>query len=324
MRSKSGDLDANLWIDRTCVDALEPVTEELLAKWINIRVTRAFVDVRVPGVNDEIARFIEENPIWKESILDSEDPPRRSLAEAYHELGVRVLTEVERSVSHLVGWAYAERRHYWLKPPINLASMMMSRNTEYLATVRIDEGLPSRWCPPSRDRLTLIVESRETCIRQGDWESARRFVEGTNRPQLVGELLSNADALLAEAHYRSAIIEAVCALEIAVNDWARSPSLSAIHREILDVDASARGLKDQVKHLGFVGTLRYLVPIVVAQDCWDKQALEDALRAVEARNNIVHNGQRNVAESSARAGVRSARAMAQSLVGVTERAAASA
>ena len=139
-----------------------------------------------------------------------------------------------------------------------------------------------------------------------DWNEAREFVLKGRRTRLVDELLVGAEELASEGYRRGALTEAVTALEVAIHEFARHPATQAFGAKLgqrMDVPK----LSKQVEHLGLSGTVRYLLPAILKNDQVDTEVLRECSRAVEMRQNVVHNGQRDVEEAklqSAIAGIR--------------------
>lgn len=63
------------------------------------------------------------------------------------------------------------------------------------------------------------------CISKSDWNDLKGFAASDSRPDLMLELVANAEQLAADGYHRSAIIEGVSALEIAVSSFGRLPRL---------------------------------------------------------------------------------------------------
>jgi len=57
-----GNLTSRLWLDRSCVSSLTKINDEDLSRWVNIQVSKVFVDVAVTSVPDDLAQFIYAPP----------------------------------------------------------------------------------------------------------------------------------------------------------------------------------------------------------------------------------------------------------------------
>ncbi len=90
------------------------------------------------------------------------------------------------------------------------------------------------------------------------------------------------------------MIEAVSALEVAILEFSKNPNyLRFMDSETIERIAQ-KSLASQVQNLGLRGTIRFLFPIIFKSDIMPGNVLIDCQRAVDIRNNVVHNGQRRV------------------------------
>jgi len=305
-----------LWLDRTCVDySFDEVTDELIGQWVNMPVTRLFVEARPEPISPELANFIRDHADWPRQgdILKSADETTRRLAREYQQLGWRILRAVVSAVNRFIAWVYAQKLHYWLHTRDEHAEMMMSRNAEFRARVSIDSGPSLRWCPPSMDKINVGTIGGERGLRAHDWAVLGDFLRSNRRPDLVGELLSNAAALVALGHHRAALIEAVSALEVALRTFARQPDPAALKPPIAGVLDSSQGLRAAVDHLGLSCSLRHLLPVVLAEAALPSNAHKVSCTALDTRQNVVHNGQREVDRDQAQKFIHAITAVAQAL-----------
>jgi len=86
----------------------------------------------------------------------------------------------------------------------------------------------------------------------------------------------------------------VTALEVAVSDFSRSDkcnqALASKYGPRMGIDR----LQKQVDHMGLSGTVRYLLPLLLPEDALPENILKGCRDAIDARQNVVHNGQREV------------------------------
>lgn len=81
-------------------------------------------------------------------------------------------------------------------------------------------------------------------------------------------------------------------LEVALRRFARAAKSDALQAHIQDGDAPS--LASQVDRLGLAATLRYLIPLVLKEyQTWSADFKATSV-ASDLRNNVVHNGQREV------------------------------
>jgi hypothetical protein len=304
-------LELRIWLDRTCVRSpmREPLTDELISKWVGMPVESLFVDVTVTGVADELAAFVQAKQDWlrEDPIIGSGESETQRLAEAYMNLGWTVLGSVLEVTNRIAAWAYAEGGQYWLRERDEEAEVMMSRNIEFHARASVDAGPWVRWCPPFIDTFNIGFLGGRRGLRQPDWNLLQAFLLSKRRPTLFRELMSNARALLSAGNNRSAIIEAVSGLEVAFRAFIRRPDITKL-RDAASVQIE--NLSRDSERLGFSASLRYLLPIVTND--FENHMVEHAetCGALETRHNIVHNGQREVPADVAEKHVRAVAAFA--------------
>jgi hypothetical protein len=169
---------------------------------------------------------------------------------------------------------------------------MSSCNNEFRAKVRSDHFDWTRWCPFSIDRFVVHTPGRGVSLTREEWLDAHKFVAGKARPDIVLELLANAQWLIDNGQRRSALIEGVSALELALTRFSQAPNVEQIPQEFKVAEPG--GLRKAVEHLGFSTSLRYLLPLVLRD--LDPDVLSACIEATDVRNNVVHNGQRDVLE----------------------------
>jgi hypothetical protein len=305
-------------VDRGCVAAPEQVTDDLLRRWINICVVAVLVEVVVADVPEELGAFVIEKENWPrgDDIMHSPEPATRDLAEQYAALGRRIMQAVLHVTNRLVSWANAEHGHYWIATREESPDRMMSNNTGFRASAEYDRGRRVRWCPPNVDAPVVLVSSGEAAIRRDDWQDARSFVGSARRSDAVGEIMGNANALLDSGHARGAVIEAVSALEGAVNRFARAPKIEVLRSDRLFIRTS---FVTDLKHLGFTATVRYLLPLLIPATALTPDLLSRVDKAIECRQRIVHDLQRNLDISDAQSHVRAAANLIAVLRGATDR-----
>jgi hypothetical protein len=111
-------------------------------------------------------------------------------------------------------------------------------------------------------------------------------------------------------------LRVLCALEIALNDFARAPDMSVVDQSRLTAEAVA-SLKSTIEHLGFTVSMRHLVPLLIPDHMLDLKTLSRCHRIIQIRQNVVHTGQRTVQESEVRVGLAAARRACELLRALT-------
>jgi hypothetical protein len=122
-----------------------------------------------------------------------------------------------------------------------------------------------RFGPSSIISMTVEFVSKERFIRRDEWDEIRAFVCGVSRTPLVRTLLAGAEALEADGQRRSALTEAITALEVALYEFARHPNAERAFGPLLAERISASSLLHQVKHMGLTGSVSYLLPVILTE-----------------------------------------------------------
>jgi hypothetical protein len=99
---------------------------------------------------------------------------------------------------------------------------------------------------------------------------------------------------------RSSVIEAVTALEVSVSKFGSNVNVEMLstsaHKDRIDIG----NIGNQIQHLGFSGSIRYLIPLLISEDVLPLEVLSKCYKALEVRNNVVHQGQRGVSSDLVR------------------------
>lgn len=115
-------------------------------------------------------------------------------------------------------------------------------------------------------------------LKKEDWEEIARVVQGKYQPSLAAFILVKAHELFEQGNLKYALIEAVTALEIALNEFIDqklqgTDSLRKCMSRFMELPLSVQ--------LALVETILGKVPIM---------EIESAVEAIEMRNKVVHDG----------------------------------
>jgi hypothetical protein len=154
-----------------------------------------------------------------------------------------------------------------------------------------------RWFPDVR-QITHVRDgdysNKNRYLDKDSWIEVKKFMNSKNRVRLAMELLAGAEWLAGMGHRRSALTEAVTALEVAIFDFAQSQNANDAFGHVASQRLNIGSLKKQVEHLGLSGTISFLFPIILTEDIVSTEILKHCQDAIQQRNNVVHNGQRDV------------------------------
>lgn len=308
-----------LWFDLQCVQSLDEVDRDKISRWLNVTVGMLNVDVHVKEISDELASFIYTERDWPRSgfTLAEDNPSLVQLKDEYASLGMKVLEAVLRSVNRLLSYFRNEKMQYWVTEYSLDFNRTGSYVNEFDARVRSDEYDWIRWSPPNEDIAVITSASPDSAVGEDEWPRVADFVRGNRRPYVVTEFLANASRLANEGYNRSALIEAVCALEAAVNDFVANPNLDSLLNEEFVKRIQSNSLPKLREKVGLRGTLNVLFPLLFREDVMSTDLLKDCQEAIDVRGTIVHNRQRQVYNEQAWKLLRSIKQMCRLLQSFT-------
>jgi hypothetical protein len=290
-------MTTRLWISRDCLGDLSDRSDDHIAMSLDNSVEVVHVSVVLDGVPDELAGFIygeREAPRGVHHGIGPDHPRYASLRDQYRDTGVQVLRQALSLYNRLIAYARNLKGQFWLTDyPFDQDNVFPMSNA-FSAVFRSGDQDWERWCPPGGLHITITLPSDETAIARADWPALKEFVVGQARPDLVFELLANADLLVERKHGRSALIEAVSALEVAISRFAKSPRLGDLLAGEALTPLCDDSLQSHVEHLGLGVSVRYLLPLLFAADVLPRAVLASCHQAIELRNSVVHGGKRSV------------------------------
>lgn len=315
------NLTARLWLDRECILSLQEIGDEDLSTWENIKVGKVYVDVIVRDVSVDLASFIydeREAPKQVHHGITPDHPDYTRFATSYESLGLEVYDFAVTILNRFISYARNQKGQYWLQAQIPDPKRLASMNNYFNAKVHLDDRNWFRWCPPAMDHLVLQMAAKETYITTDDWSKAQDFVESDTRADLVRELLANSELLLHQGRRRSAVIEASCALEVALSRFGKRPKLEEFVTPELICRFDVNQLYSQIEHMGATGSFRYLLPILFPEKVLSTQTLKQCQELIVLRHSVVHAGQRDVEAKEANQLVKAARQGCETLIRYTE------
>jgi len=217
----------------------------------------------------------------------------------YKSLAEKVYTLSLKYYNRLIAHLRTQPGQYWLQEyPINL-NIMVSDLTNFGAKAKTPGD--TEWVKFRGTQSLLYVIMSDTRLEEERyigsrdiWQTAQEFVNSVSITKLVWEILARADYLASIGHSRSALTEAATALEVAVFQFARSADNNKTFGSILAKRMNIQGLEKQVRHLGFSGTINFLFPVIFSEEQVSSVLLRVCQEAIQQRQNVVHNGQREV------------------------------
>lgn len=277
------NLSLRLWFDASSTQWATPSTEEELKKTITPALHRVTATVTIIDVADDFAA-------WIESTRNPNSP--ENFAAIYRALADQVYDLVVSSVNRLISYIRVEKGQYWVDE-----YKISDRKDLHVQEQRamIESGKWFSWYPPNHPIcIDMPSESNPRYMDKADWGKAWDFVDSNKKPTLILELLAKAETLHHQGHERSALTEAVTALEIAVFAFARkADGVKFIPKEILNRFDTTK-MDKIVEHLGCTTTVAWLFPLIFTEEQMSSETLKLCREAISERQNVIHNGQRQV------------------------------
>ncbi|MDZ4204312.1 MAG: hypothetical protein U1C46_05780 [Bacteroidales bacterium] len=277
-----------LWFDlQSTWWAFEP-SEEELKKRLNVPTHYVRVEVIVHEVNSDLANYIQHRDFKK-----LPDESEKTLQSEYEQLGLKILQIVISRINRLISYARTFKGQYWVSEYKLDSRRMYSYFQSFEAKGRIN-GSDEFSFQPGVGVFIHVIMSSEDPIKENEWTEVGKFVKGVQRTPLVLELLAGAEQLAGNNYARSALTEAVAALEVAILAFGRSQDNNLKLTSLVGPRLDLNRLSKQIEHMGLSGTIRYLLPLLFPEDVLPLDVLAGCQDAITERQNVIHNQKRNV------------------------------
>ena len=256
----------------------------------DLRLKAIGIDVHVEGVDEEVLAVIQE---IADEARATQSMPRRDCdaAKRYEELGLRVQTAGLHAANRVLTWFRVSKGQFWISPLVHDPENQASFFRQSQAKVRWTgtEWLP--WLPSYRGVFQVICQDWGTRrVARVDWRDLKSWMTKASRPDLILELLADAEALASRGAARPALVQAVAALEVAIVRLYESQFWQeAVKSRTAQAVWTGEKLHERV---GLRGALHTLLPAVVGDSEIPCEVLMKCQNAVDARNAIVHKGSR--------------------------------
>lgn len=296
-RERDGLL-TRVWLDRSCIQSLHDLTDDYVSSWANITVGKVYVEVDT-RVSEELARcVVDHDRIVR--LKEELERPAAQIDEAYCELGRIVLREALYAYNRLIAYARNYKGQYSLHERLYDEEHVASTSTKFRAQARIDSGDWILWLPRCVDVIRAYIDADSVHIHEDEWAQVGDFIKSDGKPDFVRQLISNALSNLAEGHRRTAIVDIVTALELSLARFSKQPLLDKLHGSRMAERMNRSSLGSRIEHLGLSTTVGFLLPVLFPEHVIPQDVLAKCQEAIEARNNIVHQGQRDLSDDKAR------------------------
>lgn len=306
------NISLKLWFDITSTWWASQHKEEDLPRMTNVLAHWMFADAVVRDVSDDLLQYMAQRDFTRSATAEEQ-----SVQERYDEVAERLLVLVLETTNRLLSYVRSRKGQYWLSEyPID-SGQMSAYYVQFEAQAKSGSGPWFRFGPSNIDARAIGLVPEERYVRRDEWEEIRTFVGGVRRTPLAWTLLAGAEALAAEGQSRSALTEAVTALEVALYAFASHPKAERAFGPILAQRINASSLKHQVEHMGLTGSISYLLPVILPESTLAKHLIQGCQLAIAQRQNVVHQGQRDVQVGILRTSLAAIRRMCELLESLT-------
>jgi|GEM_PF-2251223 len=278
------DATLKLWFDKSCWHRVTRAGGDI-SRHRNVLVNKILADVTLHNVSNELVDYIR-------LAASGPHPSPGPYQQEYLKLGQRVYLLTLIHLNRLIDYVRSTKGQYWLrKYPVDKVDGTFAVNLAFNARVNIDSEW-FRWLPDVRQ---LVIGREGGCqdenrfIDRDTWSEAREFVASPRRTSLVWELLAGAEWLAGIGHRRSALTEAVTALEVAVFEFAGLPRAQEAFGPLITDRMNVTSLRNWVKRMGLSGTICYLFPVIFREENMSTDLLKGCQEAVQQRQNVVHS-----------------------------------
>ena len=255
--------------------------------WTPMRAETAVGVITVENVSSELERYIKSKT--PNSVIQVKlQAQYENLAEQVMQFAVNTYNRVVRYVRDYLG-------QHWVQE-INMHQSIDQQCLQFNCYVILSDSSLLHFYPSSGKpiRIKGITADDEHYINAKRWTSLRAFVESGKRSSRFRTLLTDAEEIAASGHSRAAIVEAVTALEVALSEFSKAPNAEQLYGNKLSKRMEGASLKRQVEKMGLEGGISFLLPVLIPESKLSTEVVEGCREAIRQRNNVVHNGQREV------------------------------
>lgn len=277
-----------IWVERNCVNSLSDVTDETISSHIDNRINKIYVEVEFCDIDENLSEFIygeRDRPKRIHHGITPKDPDYESLSKEYEELGQEMMRLAISSYNRVISYARNIKGQSWLKEIQFEDGWQEQLANRYHAEVKINKDDWFRWCPPGDFSITFTALDERRIIRKEECGEVRKFVLEDGKPPLAYELLANAHYLLSQEHRESAIIEAIAALEVALNMFGKKPNPDHLQNSFETKNLQKRKI---------YAVINSILPQIFSTEILSPDILRKCKEAIVLRNKVVHNRQRGV------------------------------
>ena len=292
----------NRWLPDGSNDAIDIQTGEPATKlklWFD---RRGYVDTFIEF--DYKRKEIDEEIMVRQAVLDAGplmgllkidklsidilNPIQNNIIgdQKYVTFGKKVIKLIYPAISHFISIIRVNFGQYWLKQPTKWNSKTETLG-QYCSLLSMkwstDDG--KTWFafqPDEKQSGPIVVTTRDDhsdfLVTKLEWNRLQEIMASNYQPSLAATILARTHEYLAQEQLRSAFIEGVSGLELALNEF--------IKEKLRDSST----LMNSMSRFWQLPLKTQLVSVGSALGSISSEDLESTLSAIETRNNIVHEG----------------------------------
>jgi hypothetical protein len=235
----------------------------------------------------------------------------QNTSKEYYRIGKTAYQVIISGLNRLIGYIRSEKGQYWLEDYPDLDNNCYSEFINNKVRIRFDGG---EWIELRSERVVnfsvVAYTDKKNLIAKEDWLAVQDYLQSGRRVSLVGHLLSIAEKLSSEGYRRTALIEAVSALEVALHQFAKEAA-DKKPAQCRDVKTGFSNIKKHIEYICFTCSFNYLLPLILKEGAME--ALKQCQEAIEERGNVVHNGQRDGSPEKLKGYLRGVRSLCHEL-----------
>lgn len=253
-------------------------TKKDIERLTNVSAHRIFVEAR-HEISEELAAFILAGV-----------KTDKALADEYLAFGWRLQTLIVKRLNRFAEYVGAIKGQYWIDrfqtDEFNPSQFFIAHGAQGSIGDKAVEF------DPQIRTINIRRSSEEGYITKDDWPAIRDFVASEKRVPLVHSLIANAYRLASQGLRRNALVDAVTALEVALNDFARNAPDGRLAR--FQPAIESQHVSALIEKVGLRGAFGVAIPLLLAEEEFPADLLGRCRTAIEKRNMIVHQGARDV------------------------------
>ncbi len=281
------NLRLKLWFDKDCI---HHISDGEVEQHINVLAIQVKVDVEVKVIRPELLTYIRNR-----DCSQLPESSEQQLQEEYDDLAWAILELSLNTVNRMLNYVKSKWGQFWLLDYELDRRNLYSYFTKFKGKATTDGKQWFRFRPTAIVSSVIEWPQEKRFVNKDGWNEIREYVcTPTQRHSFVFSLLAIAEAFAANGQSRVAITEAYTALEIAIHNFARNPIANSAFAPALRERIGIDTLSEQVNRCGITKSISYLLPVIIPESVLPNSVLAGCREAIQQRQNIVHQGQREV------------------------------